>query len=145
MTTKYHFSFTDHWYSAPLAYWVHVSVPGEPGAYKPAAPVRIPHKGYVVLHIEFEKHELVFSSPAQLEHFIAILAAKPLPSSRYLSARRGEHVGPNAHWLSRLPARLKSPRKREKLVQAMRDVWCRAICAEDIQQFAWREQIELRD
>lgn len=71
-----------------------------------------PHKGYLQLHVLFESHELLFSAPAQLEHFIDVLSSKPLPTSRQLSSRRGLPVGPNGHWLSRLQARLKSPQKR---------------------------------
>lgn len=79
----------------------------------------IPHKGYLFLHVEFEAYDLQFSSPAQLDHFIEVLASKPLPTSRQLSLRRGLPVGPNSHWLSRLPSALKAPRKREELIRAL--------------------------
>jgi hypothetical protein len=58
----------------------------------------------------------------QLDHVIDVLSRKPLPTSRQLSLRRGARFGPNGHWLSRLPAELKAPRKRAKLVQVLRAV-----------------------
>lgn len=142
MTTSYHFSFEEHWRS-PLSYWVHLPVPGQPDVWDPPSPPCIPHKGYVFLHVEFEKHELLFSSPAQLDHFIAVLASKPLPTTRYLSGLRNAPVGPNGHWLSRLPAALKAPRKRAKLVQAMQAVHAEVVRADAPHQFAWAEYAEL--
>ena len=78
--------------------------------------------GYQTLRVQFEKYDLQFSAPAQLDHFIEVLASKPMPTSKQLSSRRGLPVGPNGHWLSRLPADLKSRRKREKLVLVMQAV-----------------------
>jgi len=103
---------------APLAFWVHVPVPRS-ALCIPPAPTPIPHKGYVVLHVEVDGFDLQFSAPAQLDHFIEVLSSKPLPTSRQLASKRGLPVGPNGHWLSRLPARLKSPRRRMKLVQLL--------------------------
>lgn len=116
---SFHFTFEKDWRLAPVAFWVHVPVPGAVGVLEPPAPQAVPHKGFAFLRVEFDGHELLFSAPAQLDHFIEVLASKPLPTTRQLSARRGLAVGPNSHWLSRLPAALKSPRKREKLVQAL--------------------------
>ena len=122
MKPAYHFTFEQDWRYAPLAFWVHVPVPGSATEFDPPAPVKVPHLGYQTLRVQFEKYELQFSAPAQLDHFIEVLSAKPLPTSRQLSAKRGLSVGPNGHWLSRLPAALKSPRKREQLVSVMRAV-----------------------
>lgn len=119
MKPAYRFSYEKDWRHAPLAFWVHIPVPGVPQQWNPPAPKEIPHKGYALLRVEFEGFELQFSAPAQLDHFIEVLSSKPLPTSRQLSSRRGLPVGPNGHWLSRLPAALKSPRKRVKLVQMM--------------------------
>lgn len=127
MNTSVYFSFEKDWRAVPLAYWVHVPVPGLEDSYDPPVPQAVPHRGYVVLHVEFERHDLVFSAPAQLDHFIEVLATTPLPTSRQLSARRGPSVGPNGHWLSRLPAALKSPRTREKLVQALRTIRAQVV------------------
>ena len=90
----------------------------------PAAPVEVLHKGFMVLHVEAADVDLQFSSLAQLNHFIEVMAAKPLPTSRQLSRKRELPVGPNSHWLSRLPAKLKVPKERAKLVgrlQAVRE------------------------
>lgn len=122
MRNIYFFTFEKDWRKAPVAFWVHVPVPGTDKLCSPPAPEEIPHKGYLFLHVEFETHDLVFSSPAQLDHFIDVLASKPLPTSTQLSLRRGQPTGPNSHWLSRLPASVKSPRKREKLVDLLRAV-----------------------
>lgn len=122
MSATFHFTFENDWRTAPLAFWVHVPVPGTTELCEPPAPNQVPHKGYLVLHVQFDEYELQFSDPAQLDHFIEVLSSKPLPTSRQLSSRRGLPVGPNGHWLSRLPAKLKSPRKRLQLVQALTSV-----------------------
>jgi hypothetical protein len=122
MTVAFRFTFEKDWRRAPLAFWVHVPVKNDAHLYEPPAPKPIPHKGFTVLTIEFGQYELQFSSPAQLDHCIEVLASKPLPTSRQLSSMRGLPVGPNGHWLSRLPAALKSPRKRFKLVEALQSV-----------------------
>lgn len=119
MKPAFHFTYEKDWRTAPMAFWVHVPVPGAADACGPPAPIAIPHLGYMFLRVQVESHELQFSDLAQLDHFIEILSRKPLPTSRQLSFLRGLHVGPNGHWLSRLPAELKSPRKREKLVKAL--------------------------
>lgn len=98
-----------------MAYWVHV--PDMTGAWVPPPPVGIPRKGFPALHVEAGEHEIVFSSPAQLAHCIEVLSTRPVPTSRQLSLKRGTNAGPNGHWLSRLPAALKSPRRREELVE----------------------------
>jgi hypothetical protein len=122
MSPAFHFTYEQDWRTAPLAFWVHVPVEGNTSLCEPPAPEPVPHKGYPVLRVPFEAHELQFSSLAQLDHFIQVLSTKPLPTSRQLSAQRGLPVGPNGHWLSRLPAKLKAPRKRAKLVQSLRAV-----------------------
>ena len=72
-------------------------------------------------------HTLVFSSPEQLAHFIEVMATKPLPTSRALSARLGTGAGPNDHWLSRLPADLKPPAARSQLVRHLKAVYAMAV------------------
>lgn len=101
----------------------------------PPSPEAIPHQGYLFLHVEFETYDLQFSALAQLDHFIDIMASKPLPTSRQLSLRRGVPTGPNSHWLSRLPSTLKSPRKRERLIQLLRSVRTQIISNEALEAF----------
>ena len=122
MVTRYHFSYETHWQTAPVAFWVHLPVDGSTTLFNPPAPSAVPHKGFVFLHVEFEGTDLQFSAPRQLDHFIEVLSTKPLPTSRRLSSSHGLPAGPNSHWLSRLPASIKSPGKRMQLVEAMRAV-----------------------
>lgn len=75
-----------------------------------------------MLCVECEGVVLRFSSRTQLEECLRVLSLKPLPTSRRLSAARGSGAGPNGHWLSRLPAHLKSPRARVKVVNALTQV-----------------------
>ena len=107
-TLSFRFTFEKDWRAAPVAFWIHSPVPEA-----------VPHKGFVFLRIEVDEHELQFSAPAQLDHVIEVLSSKPLPTSRQLASRHSCSVGLNGHWLSRLPASLKSPRKRGKLVQLL--------------------------
>ena len=127
MNASVRITFEKDWRSAPLAFWVHIPIEGAIDKYEPAAPIPFPNKGYAFLRFDFEEYELQFSSLPQLEHFIKVLSLKPLPTSRRLSNQRGSSAGPNGHWLSRLPAKLKSPRKREKLVAALQAVNERAL------------------
>jgi hypothetical protein len=76
----------------------------------------------MILHVDAADVDLQFSSLAQLDHFIEVMEAKPLPTSRQLSKKRELPVGPNSHWLSRLPAKLKAPKERTKLVSRLRAV-----------------------
>lgn len=122
MAANFYLAFEPNWRTAPLAFWVHVPVAGTPGMYVPNAPTPVQHKGYVFLYVEKGEFELRFSSLAQLDHFIEVMETKPLPTSRQLSHRRGAPLGPNSHWLSRLPAKLKTPRERGKLVAELKDI-----------------------
>ena len=110
-----------------MAFWIHTRVEGSDDEWTPPVPKAVPHKGYPMLRVEWQDYELQFSAPAQLAHFVEVLAKKPLPTSLHLSALRQAPVGPNGHWLSRLPSTLKSPRIREKLVQAMKLVYTEAV------------------
>lgn len=123
MHSRFRFTYETDWRHAPLAYWVHIPDPDNPAACDPPAPPHIPHHGYALLRVAYGPHELVFSSPEQLGHCIEVLARKPLPTSRALSARRGSGAGPNGHWLSRLPAALKRPATRSELVRLLKDVY----------------------
>ena len=109
--------------TSPLTYWVH----GHPGeaASDPsleALPSLVPGKGYARHHVEIEGVELRFISAAEIRHCIEILGRKHLPTTTRLSADRGTGAGPNQHWLSRLPARLKPWRNREAVVKYLSEV-----------------------
>lgn len=131
MSAKYHFSYQPDWRSAPVAFWVHRPVDGSASLFDLPAPSSVPHKGFVFLHVEFDGAELRFSAPAQLDHFIDVLSKQPLPTSRNLASQSGLPVGPNGHWLSRLPASLKSPRKRMRLVEALKAIRTSTIATGD--------------
>jgi len=91
----------------------------------------VPHKGFLFLHIDVADVDLQFSSLAQLDHFIEVMETKPLPTCRQLSRKRASLVGPNSHWLSRLPATLKAPRERERLVSKLRTVRAQLLASGD--------------
>ena len=135
MKPNFHFTFESDWRKAPLAFWAHLPVPGTAKECIPPSPEAIPHQGYLFLHVEFETYDLQFSALAQLDHFIDVMASKPLPTSRQLSLRRGLPIGPNSHWLSRLPSTLKSPRKRERLIQLLRTVRSQIVSNEALEAF----------
>src|SRR5262249_8649355 len=88
--------------------------------FDPPAPAKVPHKGYPVLCVDAGGVVLRFSSEAQLTECIRVLSMKPLPSSLRLSPNRGTGARPKGHWLSRLPAKIKAPKRREKVVAGLR-------------------------
>lgn len=135
MKAPYRFGFTANWAHAPLAYWVHVPAAAGDGGHTPPAPTPVPHRGYPVLQVAIGRHELHFTSPAQLDHCIDVLARTPLPTSRQLSSRRGTGAGPNGHWLSRLPAALKAPRMRARVVKLLRRVRTDVVDAGNTRNF----------
>ena len=135
MTPPYHFTFESSWRRFPMAFWVHTRADCA-SPWTPPVPKEVPHRGFPVLRVDWGRHELQFSAPGQLAHFIEVLAMRPMPTSLTLSARRNAPVGPNGHWLSRLPAELKSPRTRDKLVRALQTVY-RATVTPDGADFRW--------
>lgn len=123
MPPRHWIEYAPDWRWTPMAYWVHVEQDAGPWKdaqrYLPEAPAAIPHQGFAILCVEFESVVLRFSSRAQVEECIRVLSLDPLPTSRRLSALRDAAAGPNSHWLSRLPASVKSPRARPKVVKAL--------------------------
>ena len=115
--------YTADWRTEPMAFWVHVEqgdVPWrEAASFTPPAPHPEGSKGFAVLCVEVAGLVFRFSSEAQLVECIRILSLTPLPTTRRLSALRGTMVGPNSHWLSRLPGRTKSPKVRAQVVQRL--------------------------
>lgn len=120
---RYRIEFVANWRHAPVAYWVHAWSEQEARDTTLAAPpAEVRHRGYRCLWVEVPDAELCFTSEAQLAHCIEVLEQVPLPSTRRLAALRPGGMGPNSHWLSRLPARLKAPRARARLVLAPRSI-----------------------
>ncbi len=112
-----------------MAYWVHVECGDahwhEALAYSPPAPRPLAARGFECLLVEWGDQRLEFSSSEQLSEFIHVLDLSPLPTSRRLSAARPH--GPNSRWLSRLPARLKTPEARVELVNYLRTITWSAL------------------
>nr|WP_042296787.1 hypothetical protein [Nonlabens ulvanivorans] len=67
--------------------------------------------------IELDGFRFSFTSEAQFEEFKTIMARKLLPTTMELSSKRPGRKGPNSHWLSRLPAKTKPWKYREKLIK----------------------------
>jgi hypothetical protein len=122
---EYWIEYADSWRNTPLAFWVHIEQDGEPwfksNKFLPEAPKAVPHKGFVIICVEIQGTVLYFSSSEQLAECIRILSLNPLPTTRRLSTLRGTTLGPNRHWLSRLPAKLKSPKMRPTVVYALNE------------------------
>ena len=112
---RYWIEYHDGPVSSPMTYWVH-GHPGEADADPSlqALPSAVPGKGYARVHAEIDGLELRFVSLAEIRHCIDVLGRKHLPTTTRLSVERGTGAGPNGHWLSRLPARAKTWRYREK-------------------------------
>jgi hypothetical protein len=117
---------TDNWQSAPMAYWVHVQRGDAPWylstEFDPPAPEIEGKLGYAVLCVESCGMTFRFTSRAQLDACIKTLSTKPLPTAMRLAALRGGAAGPNGHWLSRLPASVKSPKGRQQAVADLVEV-----------------------
>lgn len=114
--------YVHDWRRETMAYWVHVerARPGQNDCpeFDPPAPRSVPHRGYPVLCVESQGMVFRFSSADQLAECVRVLSMKPLPTSSRLAALRAGAAGPgpNGHWLSRLPGRIKAPGKRRRVV-----------------------------
>ena len=113
--------YSTEYQPSPLSYWVHRHIDNEiwsdASLFEPPLPKPIIGKGYPRLRLTFANSDLWFSSPEEVSHFIAVLGQKNMPTSLQLSAKRDTKHGPNSHWLSRLPSKLKPWSKREKITK----------------------------
>ncbi len=104
----------------PLSFWVHVPLDNAvwiaATKFAPCLPRPIPCKGYPFLVVNALGVELEFASVAEVEHFLAIIKQRNLPTSQQLSRQRTDTLGPNKHWLSRMPAGLKPWIKRKRYI-----------------------------
>jgi hypothetical protein len=122
---KWRIEFNDKYTSSPLSYWVHEHIDCgvwlQATVFEPPLPRPIPGKGYPLLIVNALGCELRFASVAEVEHFLAIIRQKNLPTSRQLSSHRSGNHGPNSHWLSRLPSSLKPWSKRQRIIPVVED------------------------
>jgi hypothetical protein len=125
-TPRFWIEHTESWRNAPMAFWVHLEKGKEPWYsatdFDPPAPLPDGKLGYRVLCVESQKMVFRFTSLDQLNTCIQTLSQKPLPSTKRLAAQRNAQVGPNSHWLSSLPANVKSAKGRTKVVQDLSSV-----------------------
>ena len=103
-----------------MSYWVHIEADGRPWyqaeAFNPPIPTPVPGKGYPLFFVEIDGFTFRFSSLAELSACIEALSQKVLPNPTRLSEARGTAYGPNKHWISKLPKRVKSWRYRLKAI-----------------------------
>ena len=122
---KWRIEYRPKYTPTPMSYWVHKQPDSEAwyraSKFDPPLPKAIPCKGYPVLVVNAFGIELEFASVEEAEHFLNVISRKNLPTSLQLSRDRVSNHGPNSHWLSRLPARLKPWSKRERLVPLIKE------------------------
>lgn len=109
----------------PMTFWVHrprenVGNWSQAQTFDPPLPPYEPGEGYPLYHVEFDGFTFDFISLDEIRHCIEILSNPLLPRSIDLSNARGSDHGPNSHWLSRLPAKVKPWRYREGAVRYLR-------------------------
>lgn len=117
---KWRIEYRPTYSETPLSFWVHRNVDHEVWRYakkfEPELPKAIPGKGYPLLIVNALGIELEFASVAEVGHFLDVFGQKNLPTTKQLSKQRINNYGPNSHWLSRLPAGIKSWSKRERMI-----------------------------
>lgn len=117
---KWRIEFTPQYTETPLSFWVHRNMDHDVWGYAkifdPTLPKPVPCKGYPLLIVHALGHELKFASVAEVDHFLAVIGQKNLPTSSKLSRQRTPNYGPNRHWLSRLPSAMKPWSKRSQLI-----------------------------
>ncbi|MGB5811714.1 MAG: hypothetical protein WBG86_14350, partial [Polyangiales bacterium] len=111
--------YSESWTASPMSYWVHIETQGDwanAAGHVPSLPKPVPGKGFARYFIENDGMAFQFSSLDELRACIEVLSKKNLPTSAQLASQRPGTVGPNSHWLSRLPAKTKSWKYREPAV-----------------------------
>lgn len=103
-----------------MTYWVHREVDGkswyDAEVFDPPRQKAVPGRGYPVFKVELDGFTFEFASLAEIRVCIKTLQEKLLPRTIDLSRERGTTLGPNSHWLSRLPADVMPWRYRKKAV-----------------------------
>jgi len=108
-----------------MSFWVHRHLDSEVWTdateFDPHLPKAIPTKGYPKLVVNALGIELEYASFNEAEHFLEVISKKNMQTSTQLSKLRGSSTGPNSHWLSRLPSKLKPWSKREKIIPVIKE------------------------
>jgi hypothetical protein len=110
---------------SPISYWVHIGDNHEDEHYFDAETFTPPFprhvsQGYPQVTLSVLSFDFIFYSALEMTHCMEVLGQKLLPTTIALSHQRVGAVGPNQHWLSRLPAKLKPWSKRQQLVKAIK-------------------------
>jgi hypothetical protein len=107
-----------------MSFWVHQNLDGDAWIratlFSPPLPEPVLGQGYPTYFVDYGDVRLQFASIDELRVFVDTLGQRLLPTTRALSLARGTGLGPNSHWLSRLPAELKPWRKRQALTAYLR-------------------------
>lgn len=109
MNLTHRFCFVANGWHTPMAPWMRRPI-SEP--LPRSGPVAA---GPAALEVRIGRHDLVFGSLAELDHFLDVLSRTPLPRPSRLIAAADAAGGPNGHWLSRLPTALKGPKRHRWL------------------------------
>jgi hypothetical protein len=113
---------TSVWRTGPMTFWVHraqgADVWSETADLIPPRPKPVAGQGYASYFVDYDGFVFHFASLDEMRECIAILSKKLLPTTRSLSAGAG--AGPNSHWLSRLPARVKPWSYRDRATRYLR-------------------------
>ena len=100
----------------PMTYWVHGLLTSK----QIEESVLRLSDGWPTFCVELDDFIFRFASLQELDHCIETLSKKVLPQPSRLAAARRDQLGhANQHWLSRLPAAVKSWKYREKVVRLM--------------------------
>ena len=111
---------------SPVSIWVHQSIAAEnvewrnSEKYEPAFPDKVVLKGFPYLLVSVSGFELEFSSSHEVEHCIAVLNQKNLPSTKNMVCSISTTYTGYNHWLASYPADLKSWKQRQKTVSILR-------------------------
>lgn len=123
---RFWIEYSSTWTSGPMSFWVHKHLDGDSWAratqFAPPLPKPLPGRGYSTYFVEFRDVRLRFASTDEIRACVDTLERRVLPTTRALSAVRGTELGPNSHWLSRLPSALKPWRTRQVLTAYLRTI-----------------------
>ncbi|MBN9672355.1 hypothetical protein [Roseibium aggregatum] len=122
---RYWIAYQDMPVWSPMAFWVHLPTRRNQiwvyaDAYDPPLTRPVGGRGFPAFLVEIDGFTFYFASLAELRELIRVFEMKLMPSVRHLCRERGSSKGPNSHWLSRLPARVKPWRYRQKALPFLR-------------------------